>query len=451
LSTPSAGTAPGAAHRKSHPQPAIEGKPPDHLLAVALTLTAADPTGAATAIEALREVVKRELEADLDGLTADAPKDQPSAETGELGFTDHYERYNLNVLVAFGSTAYDKLGVAADERPQDLIAIPWADLSDVPTVTPDNGDVFLQIRSNSVYINEHVLRRVSHELGAQITIAWAVVGEQRHHAPNAAPSRDQGRALIGFLDGTSNLDPRTNPADAALIYVDPGHIDYPPQVPPVSPGQPSPYGPQPPIFPDGLRVPPTREPEWCHNGSYVVVRASTFDAAAWDARALGDQEHTVGRFKLSGQPLDHADDVTGDIAEPNFAADPDGNTTPLTAHVRKANPRGPDDDNRRIFRRGYPLIIHSPQNGPQRGLVFICFGRTITTQFEFITRAWTANPNFPRQGAGVDALRAIETVLCGGYFFAPPLANAHEPWSWVVPATATAMATATAATGPVAS
>jgi deferrochelatase/peroxidase EfeB len=78
--------------------------------------------------------------------------------------------------------------------------------------------------------------------------------------------------------------------------------------------------------------------------------------------------------------------------------------------------------------------VLSTTEGAKRGLVFVCFGRTITTQFEFITRAWTTNPNFPTPGAGIDAFRQFEaSVLSGGYFFVPPLESSRRPWSWVVP------------------
>jgi deferrochelatase/peroxidase EfeB len=165
----------------------------------------------------------------------------------------------------------------------------------------------------------------------------------------------------------------------------------------------------------------------------MVVRASTFDATAWDKRTLDDQEKTIGRFKVSGQPLGHPDDPTAALADPEFASDPSGAVTPLRAHIRKSNPRGPGDDQRRIFRRGYPLIT-APGAGPlQRGLLFVCFGRTITTQFEFITRAWTTNPNFPQPNTGTDPLRDIETVLCGGYFFVLPLTKSSQPWSFGLP------------------
>jgi deferrochelatase/peroxidase EfeB len=419
----------------SYRQAGITNRPPDHALFVALALETTDSVGARAAIEELRRVLREELQSELDDTTTLSDKGQPSAETGELGFDDDYDRYHLTITVGFAKSTYDVLGVPADDQPQDLIPIPWQQLGDSSVVKPDNGDVLLQICSDSVYINEHVLRRVEHHLGSVFRVVWTQPGAQRHTSRAGRTSRREGRALTGFLDGTSNLDPRNAPDDAELVFVDPGNIaDYPPQVPPEGPSQ---YGqPQPPTFPPDLRTPPAREPEWTRNGTYTVVRTSVVDMTNWDSRALGEQEHTVGRWKVSGSALDHPDDPAHPPAEPNFAADPSGAITPLTAHIRKANPRGPDDAKRRIFRRGYPLVLPTV-DGTKRGLVFVCFARTITTQFEFITRAWTTNPNFPSPNAGIDAFRQFETsILCGGYFFVPPIEHQAKPWSWVVPASA---------------
>jgi deferrochelatase/peroxidase EfeB len=417
------------------PQPGIVNRPPDHAIVAAYALAGADAAVNRQALERLREVMHRELRSDLDDTTPQSPKDQPSAETGELGFADHYDRYHLTITIGFAAGAYDKLGIATEDRPQDLIAIPWGQLGDAPQGTAENGDIVLQVCSDSVYVNEHVVRRVGEELADVLTSTWTVAGHQRHTSRAGRTNRQEGRALIGFLDGTSNLNPRRDNTDAKLVFVDPADVPgYPPAQPTIDPGQPSPYGgPQPPTFPGDLRAVPTREPEWTKGGSYMVVRASTFDASAWDRRTLGDQEHVIGRFKVSGQALDQPDDPGVPIAEPNFPADPSGSVTPLNSHIRKANPRGPGDDARRIFRRGYPLVGALGAGGLQRGLLFVCFGRTITTQFEFITRAWTTNPNFPQPGAGIDRLREIETVLCGGYFFVPALRRANQPWSFVVP------------------
>lgn len=416
----------------NHPQAGITNRPPDHALFVSLAFATTDPASARDAVEQLRALAHAELRSNLAETTPTSDKTQPSAETGELGFEDGYDRYHLTITVGFSKSAYDSLAVPQEEQPQDLIPIPWQQLGDASVANSENGDVLLQICSDSVYVNEHVLRRVEHELGAVFRVAWAQTGAQRHTSRSGRVNRREGRALIGFLDGTSNLDPRQSAGDAELVFVDPDSIsDYPPRVPPEGPSE---YGqPQPPSFPSDLRSPPTQEPTWAKKGTYGVVRASVVDTSTWDGRPLGDQEHTIGRWKVSGSALDHADDPTQPPAEPNFSADPSGATTPLTAHIRKANPRGPDDAKRRIFRRGYPLVLATAQ-GTKRGLVFVSFGRTITTQFEFITRGWTTNPNFPAPGAGVDTFRQFELeILSGGYFFIPPVEHAEQPWTWIIP------------------
>ena len=416
------------------PQAGILNYPPDHLLLVALTFTTSDPATTALAVERLRDLVHHELRSQLDETTPTSPKDQPSAETGELGFNSGYERYHLTITVGFAKSAYDKLGVT--NPPADLRPVDWAKLGDNP-VNPVQSDLMLQLCTDSIYIAEHAVRRIREELHDVLDLVWVLPGSQRHTSRAGRGNREEGRALIGFLDGTANLSPRTNADDAHLVFVDPKHMnDYPPKVPDIPPGAPSPYGGSPaqiPTFPPDLADPPTVEPDWTDNGTYMVVRASVIDTSSWDARNLGDQEQVVGRRKVTGNPLATDPDVaTTPIPEPDFTPDPDGVTTPLAAHIRKANPRGPGDDLRRIFRRGYPLILPA-SDGFSLGLAFVCFARTITTQFEFITRAWTTNADFPRPGAGIDTLRAFETVLGGGYYFAPPLKKQNEPWSWVVP------------------
>lgn len=423
--------APATATSHAHtpaPQAGILNAPPEHLLIGAFAFAANDATANRQLLEDLRGVIERELTSDLDQLAPDAPKDQPTAETGELGFVENYDRYHLTVTVGFASTGYDKLGVAKQDQPQDLIAIPWDKIGDTPD-QPDQGDIIIQVCGDSVYVLEHVLRRIEHTLAGRLTLLWTQQGAQRHTSRAGRTSRQEGRALIGFLDGTSNLDARHNPADRTLVFVNP---DDCPSYPPIPQPQPGQYGqPQPPVFPPDLRPPPASEPEWTRGGAYMVVRASTIDTGRWDGTALGEQEHTVGRFKLSGSGLQAANDPSQPPVDPVYN-DADGAVTPLTAHVRKANPRGPDDGPRRIFRRGYPLIASSA-SGLSRGLVFVCFARTISTQFEFITRAWTTNPDFPHPGAGVDALRGFEHVLAGGYFFVPALEHETRPWSWRVP------------------
>jgi deferrochelatase/peroxidase EfeB len=412
-------------------QAGILDTPPEHLLAAALTLETADAPTTLAALQALQNLEQQELTSVLPPQSASTPKTAPSPETGEVGFDDGFERYSLTITTGLGSRVFDLLGTAQSNRPQDLIPIPWPLLADTPAIAA-NGDVLLQICGNSLVVCEHVLHRVLFELGPQFSLAWVVQGVQRHNSRYGPTSRAEGRSIIGFRDGTSNLDPRCSAADAALVFCG---RDGPPLPPLPSPGPgPNPYGPpQQPEFPPDLRPPCGPEPAWATGGTYAVIRASVIDFARWDTATLATQEAAIGRFKYSGQPLSATDDPTTGISDPSFGSDPTGATTSLSSHIRKANPRGPDDDLRRFYRRGYPLVIATPAQGLQRGLVFVAFARTICTQFEFVTRAWTTNPNFPTPGAGSDQLRTFESVLCGGYFFIPPIASQCAPWSWTLP------------------
>lgn len=412
------------------PQQGILNRPPEHLLMATLAFIGdRTPQRSRETLELLRELVHRELRSDLDNMDAASPKDTPPAETGELGFADHYDREFLTVTLGISASGFDALNTAADQRPADLIPIPWQQLGDSPQKA-DSGDLVLQICGDDPYVVEHVLRRIEEELGDRLAGVWTQAGVQRYTTRGSRPSRREARALIGFLDGTSNLRPGSNDEERQLVFVDPDRVHEYPPLP--QPGQTSGYPGGGPTFPGDLRQPPDHEPEWCRNGTYMVVRSSAFKISEWDDQTLGAQEQTIGRFKFSGASLDLADDPAQLNTDPAFAANQGDTRVPFDSHVRKVNPRRPEDSARRIFRRGFPLV-DATLDGLRRGLVFICFARTISTQFEFIERAWTTNPNFPQQESGVDRLRQFEDVICGGYYFVPALAHPRQPWSWVLP------------------
>jgi deferrochelatase/peroxidase EfeB len=180
------------------------------------------------------------------------------------------------------------------------------------------------------------------------------------------------------------------------------------------------------------------EPEWTREGSYVAVRVSVNEIHDWDRTSYDEQERAIGRFKVSGASLDLSDDPSRVEEEPAFTADQTNVTVPLNAHVRRADPRRPEDAARRILRRGYPLIERAA-GGMRRGLVFICFARSISTQFEFIFRAWMDNPNFaPVAGQSLTGKDRLlegfdQQVVVGGYYFAPPIKQKNRPTSWVLP------------------
>jgi deferrochelatase/peroxidase EfeB len=319
------------------------------------------------------------------------------------------------------------------------LPIPWGQLEDAPA-NQASGDIVLQVCADNLYICEHVVRRVQHDLGERLTLAFSHIGSQRYNSRPGRTSKREGRALIGFLDGTSNLDPRGSEDDAKLVFVDPTNVgDYPPNPEPAPPAEAvSPYGGGGqagvgPHFPADLASVPTAEPKWANRGTYMTIRVSAFPTSAWDAITQADQQKAVGRFKRSGASLDLPED-SAPSDPPAFASDQSKTDVGLRAHIRKANPRAAaDDSKRRIFRRGYPLIDSADGGELRRGLIFVSFARTISTQFEFIFRGWMRNPNFPVEGSGNDELlfeRLGEQVLGGGYYFVPPVKEKSRPWAW---------------------
>jgi deferrochelatase/peroxidase EfeB len=418
----------------SHPQPGVINPMPEHLILAAVDFAVRTPYGARAALDGLAGVVSKELNSDLDDPNPPEGKDRPSAETGELGFVDGYERGQLTITLGISAAGFDALGVADDQRPADLRPIPWDKLGETPR-NPAGGDLLLQICSDDLYVCEHVVRRVEEELDDQLQVVWTQVGAQRYGSHHGRASRREGRALIGFLDGTGNLRPRENKEHAKLLLVDPDAVaTYPPNP------QPEPSGDQGagPTYPDDLAPVPTREPDWTRGGSYMTVRVSVFDTTPWDDLSQDEQEHAVGRFKVSGASLDLRDDPALLNTPPAYADDQHNLTVPVTAHVRKANPRrSAEDELRRLYRHGFP-IIGPGKGGLRRGLAFIAFARTISTQFEFIFRAQLRNPDFPEPGAGPDQLlfgTLSDTVLCGGYYFVPPIEESTKPWTWRLPDT----------------
>jgi Dyp-type peroxidase family len=160
------------------------------------------------------------------------------------------------------------------------------------------------------------------------------------------------------------------------------------------------------------------------NGSYLVFRKLEQDVAAFRRFIIenADKDNPdllgakmVGRWP-SGTPLvkapSHDDAAPVDPRTNDFdytTTDTFGYSCPLGAHIRRANPRDamadrfPGDSIRdsrrhRILRRGTPygnpLPPGAPDDGGNRGLLFICVNADIKRQFEFVQQTWINNPKF---------------------------------------------------------
>jgi len=177
---------------------------------------------------------------------------------------------------------------------------------------------------------------------------------------------------MGFVDGTANLRPEDDDAMDRFVWV---------------------------AEDDG-------EPAWAVGGSYHAVRVIRMLVEFWDRTRLSEQEALIGRKKDNGAPLDG--EVETDI--PDFAADPDGEITPLDAHIRRANPRTPETDGQLILRRGFSFSRGFDGNGQlDQGLAFVSYQRSMSKQFLPVQERLAGEP-----------LEEYILPVGGGFFFALP-------------------------------
>ena len=126
----------------------------------------------------------------------------------------------------------------------------------------------------------------------------------------------------------------------------------------------------------------------------------------WDRTALHTQEAIIGRLKDTGAPLDGVYET--DV--PAYASDPDGSSTPLTAHIRLANPRVAETEKNRILRRGFNFSQGFTADGQlDQGLLFVCFQRSLADGFLAVQGRLNG-----------EALEEYIRPVGGGFYFALP-------------------------------
>jgi Dyp-type peroxidase family len=168
------------------------------------------------------------------------------------------------------------------------------------------------------------------------------------------------------------------------------------------------------------------------NGSYLVYRKLRQDVAAFRRQLAegaryypGGEERLaakiVGRWR-DGTPLALSPDrpdpaIVADPARNNafsYADDPAGERCPIGSHVRRVNPResmpfhGALVNRHRLIRRGIPygrpLPDGAPDDGADRGVVFMCLQASIARQFEFVQSQWLGAGNALRLGEDQDVI-----------------------------------------------
>jgi deferrochelatase/peroxidase EfeB len=255
----------------------------------------------------------------------------PPADTGEaMGLP----AAGLSVTVGFGPSLFDRegLGLAArrPKRLRPLGPLPGEEL--IPALS--GGDICVQACANDPQVAFHAVRNLARIGRGVVVLRWTQLGFGR--AAATSPDQETPRNLMGFKDGTNNIDTRDAKKMASFVWVG----DEEPQA-------------------------------WMHGGSYLVTRRIRMRIESWDRANLDDQQVTIGRFKVSGSPLSGGSEHTPLALEKKGA---DGEPAiPDNAHVRLAAPevnRGVE-----ILRRGYNYTDGTdPASGQlDAGLFFIAF------------------------------------------------------------------------------
>jgi deferrochelatase/peroxidase EfeB len=292
----------------------------------------------------------------------------PPLDSGILGPVVYPD--DLKMTVAVGASFFDARFGLAERRPRHLVPMTQFP-NDALEAAQCHGDLLVQICSNTAETNIHALRDLVKTLPSLIAPRWKMDGFLPPETVKQA-GKDTVRNLMGFKDGTANL----NAADTALMdrYV--------------------------------WVQPKADEPAWTAGGSYQVVRLIRMLVEHWDRTPLQEQQAIFGRDKDEGAPLG----MKREHDDPDYASDPDGKRIPLDAHMRLANPRRPGTEGSLILRRGYNYMRGLTASGQMdMGLLFTCFQSNLTEGFLTVQSRLNGEP-----------LEEYIKPTGGGYFFVLP-------------------------------
>jgi deferrochelatase/peroxidase EfeB len=290
----------------------------------------------------------------------------PPTDSGVLGtkvFPD-----NLTVTVAVGASLFDNRYGLSHLKPKHLTT-----MTDFPNDALDanlcHGDLLLQFCANTAETNIHALRDIIKNFPDLLSLRWKMEGFLPPHTIKKL-GKDTVRNLLGFKDGTANLDVNDSGLMNRVVWVKPN----------------------------------TDEPAWTVGGTYQVVRVIRNFVERWDRTPLQEQQTIIGRDKDIGAPLGMKNEH--DI--PNYEQDPKGKQIPLDAHIRLANPR--NSESSLILRRGFNYSRGYDKSGQlDMGLLFVCFQSNLEKGFITVQSRLNGEP-----------LEEYIKPIGGGYFFALP-------------------------------
>jgi deferrochelatase/peroxidase EfeB len=316
----------------------------------------------------------QELTEEIRALMAGKPPETrdpayPPVDSGILGQNPPPD--NLSILIGVGASLFDDRYGLADRKPKELQTMPFL-ANDRLDPKLSHGDLSIIIEAGHNDTVQFALRQLMRRTRRHLVLRWMVDGYARGIGAGRASDASTPRNLLGFKDGTANLDVD----DAALMD---SHVW-------VGPG-------------DG-------EPDWAVGGSYQAIRIIRMFVEFWDRTQLVEQQNLIGRDKVSGAPLG----LTGEFTDPDYPSDPDGKRIKLDAHIRLANPRTPQTEENRILRRGFNYSRGFDGAGRlDQGLAFVAYQRSLQKGFLTVQSRLKGEP-----------LEEYIMPVGGGFFFVLP-------------------------------
>jgi deferrochelatase/peroxidase EfeB len=262
----------------------------------------------------------------------------PSPHTGAVG--NPPPPADLSVVVSVGASLFDDRYGLAELRPPALEQMPFL-ANDRLDPDRSHGDLLLTLTSTHEDLNLFALRQLHRATRGTLALRWMLDGYNRRSTVDTRPGGAGRRNLMGFIDGTANLDATDAAVMDRYVWVQPDDD----------------------------------EPAWTVGGTYHVVRVIRMLVEFWDRTRLSEQEAIIGRHKDTGAPF------TGSVETdlPDYAGDPDGDVTPLDAHIRLANPRTPATDDDLILRAGLNFSRGFDAAGQlDQGLAFVSYQRRLS-------------------------------------------------------------------------
>ncbi len=278
---------------------------------------------------------------------------------------------NLTITLSVGASLFDERFGLAKIKPGRLSRM-TSFKKDTLDPALCHGDLSLQFCANSQETNIHALRDVIKALPDLLLLRWKQEGSVPALAPKPGQPRESARNFLGFRDGTANPDSSDATLMNEIVWVQPG----------------------------------AAEPDWAAHGSYQAVRIIRMFVERWDRTPLREQQHIFGRQKASGAPFDGKTEAD----TPDFAKDPNGEVTPLDAHIRLANPRTAETRKNLILRRPFNYSNGVSKSGQlDMGLLFIAYQADLEQGFIAVQRRLKGEP-----------LEEYINPVGGGYFFTLP-------------------------------